>query len=93
MSMDCQGSELKDFATLVKNRMTFRNKMATPVMYMLHCTIGPTGSIMNMMMMMEFIVLNYRFLATEYEHADDDGIYCVKVALASRHIFPYAYPR
>ena len=39
------------------NRTAWRNKPATLVIYMLHCSIGLTGSIINMMIMMMMVVV------------------------------------
>ena len=52
--MDCQGSELKDLETLAVNRTAWRSRDDTCGLTsnnnLLRCTIGPTGSIMNIMM-------------------------------------------
>ena len=53
--MDCQGSELKDLETLAANRTMAAQSGATCVL-MLHYIIGPTGSIMKMMIMLTIVV-------------------------------------
>ena len=48
--MDCQGSELKDIETLPVNRTVCMSAQSGDTcVLMLYCIIGPTGSIMNIM--------------------------------------------
>ena len=49
--MDCQGSELKDLETLASEPHCMAAQSGGTCVLRLHYIIGPTGSIMNMMMM------------------------------------------